>query len=802
MIDGETKQLKKDLDILNDILGRLLCGDITILTLDTKQFLATKATSLLQLQVTDKYVLESIKTLVQICNILYNRSDILVLPVDDPIYDGLVELYKQHDPNFQVGSAVVQLQSQYEHEGLIEEHKNALFFYKEEQRDEIREQFNNQIRSFDNNKFDKRDIYRNPITFEQQENYISKRTHDTKHNHPDLVGTLDKCKYVLIQDAIDADVIDDPSVTILERDFFHDHIKRGIITENQELEMVIELKYDGISVEADCNKVVQSARTRGDTGIGEAADITPILKGYPFHRNNIVVDFPIGVKFEAIILRSDMPRFNEMRGHNYANCRTAMVGLFGNSDSWKYRDLITLIPIAVDRDQVHNLKNRLEEIEFINRLFQSHGEPLRYAYIKGNFRTCLYLIKKFAEEAFAARSYLDFMFDGIVVSYLDEDIRQKLGRKNYINKYQTAVKFNPMTKLTTFFNYTYEVGANGVITPMIHYAPVEFIGTIHPKSSGNSYKRFMDLNLKPGDIIQVTYRNDVMPYVTSIDCEHNRQNTNPPCEFPTECPICGSSIQISDSGKSAICTNKMCNGRKLSRMVNMLNKLNIKGFAENTIRSLGVYTFKDLMSLWNKQEYVTEVLGPTNADNLLSAINHVRFGANFIDYEVVGALGFTNLGKEFWKLIFSEYTLAEFICFMENTDWFSEVKEELLKIKNVGLKSIQTIFDEWNLFIDDLLYISTCIKIINSKDYILNRHTVRFTGCRNKQLEEQLNSMGYDADGNGSVTKSTDILVVPYDGFVSNKIKKVDPNHTVIVSMEEFISDTKKYLSLIKDEEV
>ena len=42
---------------------------------------------------------------------------------------------------------------------------------------------------------------------------------------------------------------------------------------------------------------------------------------------------------------------------------------------------------------------------------------------------------------------------------------------------------------------------------------------------------------------------------------------------------------------------------------------------------------------------------------------------------------------------------------------------------------------------------------------------IRFTGCRDKQLEQLLTGMGYDCDGNSGVTKSTSILLVPYEGY-------------------------------------
>jgi NAD-dependent DNA ligase len=274
-------------------------------------------------------------------------------------------------------------------------------------------------------------------------------------------------------------VFGDSDVSVLERDFFQKHIAAGIINPTDDIEMVLELKYDGISIEADCSDEVISARSRGDTGIGVASDMTPILAGYKFPQHCGILDRTIGVKFEAIMTKSDLYRFNLLRGTTYANCRTAIIGLFGASDANKYRDLITLVPLAVDREQVPEIHNRIEEIEFANRLFRKNGEPLRYMYIHGNVNELLYQIKKFADEAYAFRDYVDFMFDGIVVSYLDENIRAKLGRKNFINKYSMAVKFNPETKLTYFTGYTFEVGQDGRICPMIHYNPIEFFGTIH-----------------------------------------------------------------------------------------------------------------------------------------------------------------------------------------------------------------------------------------------------------------------------------------------------------------------------------
>lgn len=767
-------KLDNEVDRLQKIFDELLKSNISVLTPQVFQELSNDAVDLINTQNHNEMQVKEMQILLMICNVLYNRSDMLVLPVEDGVYDLLLEAYKRYDSHFQVGSAVVQFKNQVEIDHPeIKEIVCPISFIEKIERDEMRQTVYNRLSSFDQNKFNYKD-------FEERQNqttydYISKRQHNTAHNHPQLVGTLDKCKFVLDQEAINLGVYNDPNVQILERDFFQKHIAAGIINPNDDIEMVLELKYDGISIEADCAETVISARSRGDTGAGVASDMTPILSGYYFPHNNIIKD-PIGVKFEAIMTKGRLEQFNIMRNTKYANCRTAIIGLFGASDGYKYRDMITLIPLAVDRDQVPMIHNRIEEIEFINALFRKHGEPLRYMYIHGNVNELLYQIKKFSEEAYAFRDYVDFMFDGIVVSYLDEKIRAKLGRENYINKYSMAVKFNPESKLTYFTGYTYEVGQDGRICPMIHYNPVEFFGTIHTKSTGSSLARFNQLGLKIGDMIKVTYVNDVMPYVESVDCAHNRNNKNPLCQFPTICPICGALLEISDSGKTAICPNMECSGKIITRLSNMLQKMNIKGFAESTIRNLNVKSFYDIMQL--TYDKVASQLGPVNASNLMEAINQIKFG-NLPDYILIGSLGISGCAAITWKLIFSNISLLDFVYEIEQNP--SNMIIKLSNIKGIGYKTAEIIVKEYPYFKKDIHYIIENTRYTDSANLMVEYHKqIRFSGIRDLQLAQQLCNLGFDADGNSGITKNTDILIVPYSGYTSNKTSKVSSKCKII----------------------
>ena len=509
--------------IINNVISALKNNDLQP-AYENKKILNDIALSLYNKQILTSDNIEELKNLLIICNITYNDTDKDLLPIEDGIYDLLLEKYKTYDPNFQVGAEVISFKSSSSSQSttqISKSLKEGLIFVQKPSVSDT--PFMNQIVVDSTKYIDHRDfeISTSPVDISS----ISKRYHNTMHEHPELVGTLDKCKFVLDRDASERGVLNDSNVKTLERDFFQNHIAKGIISTTEVFDMILELKYDGVSVEADCTDEIVSARSRGDTGVGKAADLTPLLKGYKFpHRPK---GSPmIGVKFEAIMTQLDLQKFNSVKGYEYKNCRTAIVGLMSSSDAWKYREFITLVPLAVE-EKVYTTtchSDRLEEINFLNSNFISHGCPLRYTVVNGTYIENLAWINIFTQNAESLRYLVPFMYDGIVVSYRDERIRKQLGRENFINKFSIAVKFNPLRKETIFRGYSYTVGQDGSITPMIHYDPVEFYGTIHTKSSGHSFARFQELALHQGDIISVEYVNDVMPYVSKVINDYNLDN--------------------------------------------------------------------------------------------------------------------------------------------------------------------------------------------------------------------------------------------------------------------------------------
>ena len=759
--------------ILQNIVNDLLNSNLSSLTSENVELINKLALQILSSNQLDDYLLDIAEKILHISNILYNNTDKSILPLEDGVYDLLLEAYKKVVPNYQVGAEPVYFKPTDNNETkelkkifrVVDEPKNEDFLFKEELSKAPR--------------ISRKDML-TPIMHKVDNENISKRIVNTAHSYPKLVGTLDKCKFVLNKQAQDKGVFNDSNVKVLERDFFMKHMEMGILNPNRKFKMALELKYDGISVEADVSDKVLSARTRGDANEGIAADISPILEGYRFkHAEGIVNrNETFGMKFEAIMTYFDLHRYNELKGKDYKNCRTAISGLFSSSDAKQYRDFITLVPLATSIEDI----DREVEIEFMNKYYHS-GEFLRYTIIEGNYLENLFQIKRFVDEAEYMRSFMPFMYDGVVVSYIEDDLIKALGRVNAVNKYSIAIKFNPLKKITTFRGYTYTIGQDGVITPMIHYDPVEFYGTIHNKSTGHSFERFKTLSLRLGDLIEVEYVNDVMPYVSKPDNSHNANNPNPIIEFIDTCPSCGNKLKVSESGKSVLCDNIECPERNVKRIVSMMQKLNLKDFSEAYISQISKYSLTELLNI-----SVDEIsfLGPITSQKFIDRMNEIKTKPIY-DYKIVGSLGFDGIAIEKWKLILNNYTLHEIL----NMD-HEILKESLVNIKGIGPITAQIICDQFDFFRTDLETISNMNNVESSKG-IKSGKSIRFTGFRDRDLLNYLNDLGHDAT-DGGVTKTTDILLIPYENFTSSKIKKAGPN-TLIIPVNEFRANIDRYLS-------
>ena len=708
---------------------------------------------------------QSADWILRISNNIYNNSSVDVLILDDGVYDQLLQLYKHYNPNYQIGA-----------EPMI---------YDEAPQNEIEEAKIMAV-GLSNNEWGKLyvdDIHKQYAPRDPRlttmaiklRDPISKRLINTKHSYPELVGTLDKCKFVLNAQAIEKNVFDTPSVQIFERDFIQKHLMMGVINPTEEFEMVGELKYDGISVEAEVRgDTIISACSRGDTGEDVATDLTPILGGYKFRNATGKVDptETFGIKFEAIITKYDLDRLSMIRGKSYKNARNAIIGLFGSSDAYKFVDMITLIPLSTSLDIP-----RETELMFLNKYYSS-GQYNRYVVFKGNYQQILFQVKQFVESAEIIRKILPYLIDGVVVSYTDPNKIKALGRVNSVNKYSIAIKFNPKKVRTIFLGFTFEIGKTGEVTPMVHFKPCEFMGNIQTKQTLHSYKRFNELQLRIGNQIDIEFKNDVLSYISKPDNEYNRNMDakTKPEEFIKTCPYCGSKILISQSGKSAKCPNQKCPERIVNKITDMMSYLGFVNFSEKSVRALNIKSLKDLLSMTYDR---ASILGPINAQNLMDRINYIK-SYKIEDYKIMAALCFDNIGIEKWKLILHELTINDIINLDYNT-----LYNKLITIRGIGEETASLICTDRKVYIDDLIAASQ-MNIINSKGS-KKKPKIAFTGDRDQTFISMLNNLGFDANDKHSVTKDTYCLIANDKNSKSSKITKAQKYNIPIYTKQEFI---------------
>lgn len=729
--------------------------------------ISEKAVELINKQVWTEEDIRIADLILRISNLLYNNTSLDVLPLDDGVYDQLLVVYKRYDRNYQVGAVPVNFEEKPQNE--FNDEKVMCICVDDKDM---------------NKNLYTRDIWKQhtPIRYRRPVNMcitvrdpISKRLINTTHNYPELVGTLDKCKFVLNNDAVEKGVFDKPSVQVFERDFIHKCLSQGVIHPNETFQMVGELKYDGVSVEATvCGDTIISALSRGDTADNIATDLTPILGGYKFPwAKDVPTDITFGIKFEAVMTKRHLEILGQIRGKTYKNCRNAIIGLFGASDAYKYVDYITLIPLATSLEM-----DRITELKFLNKYYHS-GQYNRYCIFEGNYLQILFQVKQFTESAETIRPILPYLIDGVVISFIDPNKIHALGRENSVNKYSMAIKFNPKKVRTIFLGFTYSIGKSGDVIPMVHFKPCEFLGGIHTKQTIHSYQRFKELNLAKGDEIDVDYVNDVITYVTKPDTEHNRNQTALPEPFITQCPYCGSAIVVSDSGKSAKCPNKRCHERLLMRMVDMLDRLGFKDFAEESVRALDFTKLGQIMNVNSPNDVA--ILG--NADSIKFFTRVQQLITNPMeDYRLMAALSFDGMADEKWKTILRHYTIPEIMSMANN----GVLSNALIGISGIGPKIVESIVNGMYDYADDVLTAITTIHYTNFKDAAV-KPKVAITGFRDSEFIDLLNRNGFDASDKYSVTKDVKYLIANDPNATSSKIMKAKKYGIQVFSKSEFL---------------
>lgn len=600
-----------------------------------------------------------------------------------------------------------------------------------------------------------------------------KKVVNVSHNYEHMVGTLSKVN------------------TIEEFEKWLNNIEYNIT------KLLITPKFDGNSICIEYkDKQVSLALTRGRDGKGVDQTDTFSNRRVPYKNE-------MAVRYEAIINKkvfSDVieeKRKEKGKDKNYANERSLLAGILSDDNAKKYEKYISLVPLSVSFKNIPI--SREKEIEVIEKIQSSKmfGNNIKNTFTiienkKNNNSYLVKEVKKVYDYYTKNRFNFDYMVDGIVIEIMDEDIRKNLGYLNDRPKFSIAFKFPYMEKETKVTGIEFDVSENGSgrITPMIVYEPVYFNGAKQKRTSIANYKRFKELQpINIGSDILVSYRNDVLSYITKLDTENNKKIK--PSEFIKKCPVCGSDIVINKNETFAYCSNAKCKARVVGRINNYVSVLDLKGIDYKIIEKLyDAGLLKSISGLY-KLDYskIAELdgFGSLSANNIKQAIIFHEYK----DYELIAGLGIENFGIKMAKIFIQEFPLEKLIDkeFISNPDFYNKIiningfSDIMAKKIIKGLKTYNKLLNNLvNLIGIDDIKITKKIEVENQLTFVITGDTKPVFKNRD-EFTKFVEAKGHKVVG--SVSSKTDFLVNNDSTSNSTKNKKAKELGIKIITVQE-----------------
>ena len=358
------------------------------------------------------------------------------------------------------------------------------------------------------------------------------------------------------------------------------------------------------------------AATRGDGFEGDNVyAAAEFLEGVPLtvsDRSEFVV---VG---EAYMLRSDLALLNTERAElgldEYASPRNTTVGAIMNSD-----------PTEVGKRRVRFIAYDVLDHE---RDFGSASERLEFC--RGqNFVVVEQLLvePEDVEDAFGlAESRFegeDMPCDGIVFKLNSVASREALGEGSTSPNWAFAAKLTESAEWTTLLGVDFSTGRTGRITPVASLESV-VVGDVSISSVTLHNRSIVEgLGIMIGDRVLVKRAGDVIPAIVEVDLDA-RPDDAKPIVFPTECPVCGSTLNV--VGGVGSCVAQDCVGTFERRLEHFVDKdyMDIRGVGPSTlsymVRRGLVHTVADLYSLRLSDLEGLEGFGRQKAKNIVDSI--------------------------------------------------------------------------------------------------------------------------------------------------------------------------------------
>lgn len=559
---------------------------------------------------------------------------------------------------------------------------------------------------------------------------------------------------------------------------------------NRELELVCELKIDGLAIALTYTEgLFTLGVTRGDGVTGE--DITKNLKTIKAIPLKLFESKNLEVRGEIYMPKASFEKLNEealLNGEKiFANPRNAASGSLRQLDSTitAKRDLSMFTYTGIFEDaEDKKIKTHYDGMQYLKNLgFKVNPNIRLVKNIKGAIEYC--------KEWDTKRFDLDYATDGVVIKVNDIAIQKDLGYTARAPKWATAFKFPPEEVSTKLLDIEINTGKTGIITPVAILEPVQLAGSTVSRASLHNFDEIKRLDIRIGDTVLIKKAAEIIPKVVKVldSVEHD---SLPVYCVPKTCPSCGGPLVEKDGEVGLYCTNPVCGSLMCAKIEYwaskeamdidyvgpaLIQQLYDKKFISNPV-DLYRLTIEDLIQLDSIKE--------KSATNIYTSIQQSK---NRPLNRLLTALGIRHVGKETADILAGEFQGLDDIA--------SADLDVLAKIDGIGeiiAKSIYDFFRNENnvKMIEELKHIGVNpVSSVKLKSDKLSGKVFVLTGTLQNMTRDEAGEIikSHGGKTSSSVSKKTSYVLAGENA--GSKLEKAQNLGVIILTENDFLEMIK-----------
>ena len=559
---------------------------------------------------------------------------------------------------------------------------------------------------------------------------------------------------------------------------------------NKELELVCELKIDGLAIALTYNEgLFALGVTRGDGVTGE--EITQNLKTIKAIPLKLFEPKSLEVRGEIYMPKSSFEKLNEealASGDKvFANPRNAASGSLRQLDSsiTAKRDLSMFTYTGIfENSEDKQIKTHYDGMMYLKKLgFKVNPNIRLVKNIQGAIDYC--------NEWATKRFDLDYATDGVVIKVNDFAIQKDLGYTSRAPKWATAFKFPPEEVSTKLLDIELNTGKTGIITPVAILEPVQLAGSTVARASLHNFDEIRRLDIRIGDIVLVKKAAEIIPKVVKV-MDTAIHKSLPEYQIPDKCPACGGPLIEKEGEVGLYCENPNCSRLMCAKIEYWVSKeaMDIDYIGPSVIQQLYDKKFisnpVDLYRLTMQDFMQLDLVKEKSASNMYTSVQNSKSRPL---NRLLTALGIRHVGKETAEILAGEFGSIDALG--------KATLEELSTIEGIGdiiAKSIYDYFrDENNLkMLEDLKQLGlNPSSAPKAKSDILAGKTFVLTGTLQNMTRDEASSVikSHGGKTSSSVSKKTSYVLAGENA--GSKLDKAKDLGVIILTEDDFLEMIK-----------